>query len=141
MRRYLTKEEIKQIENVWETHGLDKDKGWEYALSSKENWKSVISGILYPYFASSGMILGDAISRVNELSMKYNELSKVAVEVWIEDDEVAVRSGSGEWNIGNIDNRWLMVLNALAFPNEHKVKIIDKRKNRQEHQKDMTKDY
>lgn len=63
---------------------------------------------------------------------------KTPIEVWIEDGEIAVRCDHGEWHIGDIDNRWLWVLSAVAFPEEHTIKITDNRKHRQDHQKDMT---
>lgn len=63
---------------------------------------------------------------------------KMPIEIWVEDDRVAVRCCHGEWVIGEKDERWLWVLNAIAFPEEHSIEIYDKRKGRQEHQKDMS---
>lgn len=66
------------------------------------------------------------------------EETKIPVKVIIEDGQVAVRCCGGMWNVGDLDDRWLWVLGAIAFPEEHTIQISDRRKNRQEHQKDMS---
>lgn len=64
--------------------------------------------------------------------------NKLPIGVCIDDESVAVNCGGGQWYVGDKDNRWLWLLGAVAFPEEHSLKIIDKRKHRQEHQKDMS---
>ena len=63
---------------------------------------------------------------------------KMPIDVVVEDDRIAVRCCNGEWLVGGIDNRWLWVLGAIAFPDEHTISITDVRKNREDHQKDMS---
>lgn len=65
-------------------------------------------------------------------------MSKIPVDVVIHDNDIVVRCDDGMWNLGGIDNRWLWVLGAIAFPEEHKLTIYDSRKHRQEHQKDLS---
>ena len=66
------------------------------------------------------------------------QMKKLPVEVVIEDNMIAVRCAGGQWLKGALDNRWLWVLGAIAFPEEHKLKISDLRTNREDHQKDMS---
>lgn len=63
---------------------------------------------------------------------------KLPIEVLVEDDNIAVRCCGGNWHIGETDNRWLWVLSSIAFPGEYSIKITDNRKNREDHQPDMT---
>lgn len=64
--------------------------------------------------------------------------NKLPIKVIVEDNEIAVRCAGGTWYVGETDIRWLWVLNAIAFPEEHSIDIVDKRQHRQEHQPDMT---
>ena len=66
------------------------------------------------------------------------ENKKMPIKVIIEDNSIAVRCCGGDWLVGDLDNRWLWVLSAIAFPDENSIEISDRRKNRQSHQKDMT---
>lgn len=63
---------------------------------------------------------------------------KHIVRVWLTDDEVAVQSNHGMWEIGDKDDRWLNVLAAIAYPEQHKIEIVDKREQRQAHQTDLS---
>lgn len=65
-------------------------------------------------------------------------MSRIPVDVVIHDNDIVVRCGGGMWNLGGIDNRWLWVLGAIAFPEEHKLTINDSRNNRQKHQKNLS---
>lgn len=66
------------------------------------------------------------------------ENKKMPIDVIIEDGKIAVRCANGDWNVGELDNRWLWVLNAIANPGEHSISIKDQRRHRQGHQPDMT---
>ena len=63
---------------------------------------------------------------------------KHIVRVWLTDDEVAVQSNHGMWEIGDKDDRWLNVLAAIAYPEQYKIEIVDKREHRQAHQTDLS---
>ena len=65
-------------------------------------------------------------------------MSKILIDVVIHDSDIVVRCDGGMWNLGDIDNRWLWVLGAIAFPEEHKLTIYDNRMHRQEHQKNLS---
>ena len=65
-------------------------------------------------------------------------MSRIPVDVVIHDNDIVVRCGGGMWNLGDIDNRWLWVLGAIAFPEEHELTINDSSNNRQKHQKNLS---
>jgi len=63
---------------------------------------------------------------------------KCQIKIFVEDDSVAVQCDGGAITYNKINNPWLWLLNAVAFPAEYDVEIKDYRKNRQTHQRDLT---
>ena len=66
------------------------------------------------------------------------EEKKIPIKVIIDDGVVAVSCAGGEYICNKIDNAWLWVLGAIAFPNESELKIVDRRTRLEDHQVNMT---
>ena len=56
----------------------------------------------------------------------------------LNDSTVSVQRGNGESANSPVSNCWLWILDAIAFPEENEIEIIDVRKHRQSHQRDMS---
>ena len=65
-------------------------------------------------------------------------MRKNVIKVWIEDDKVYISCNHGQVEVNDKTDSWLHILNAIAFPEENMIEIIDKRNHRQEHQKDIS---
>lgn len=68
-------------------------------------------------------------------------MSKTPVEVVIQDSKISVRYAGGQWLVGDIDNRWLWLLGAIANPEEHKIRIQDIRTKLEDHQTKIVKEF
>ena len=63
---------------------------------------------------------------------------KYKIRVVLNDSNIAVQCGHGEYVSSPMSNGWLWVLGAIAFPEENEMQIVDARKHRLDHQRDMT---
>lgn len=73
IKELFTKKEIQYLENLWSTHNLSIEEGWEFIAESKENLMQVINNQLWPWYAAEGWLLGDAQDRVREILNKWEE--------------------------------------------------------------------
>lgn len=60
------------------------------------------------------------------------------VQVYLQDDKVYVSCNHGQVEVSPKTDSWLWLLNAVAFPEDCTLEIMDERKHRQEHQKDVS---
>ena len=65
-------------------------------------------------------------------------MAKNVIQVWLEDDKVYVSCNHGQIEVSDKTDSWLHVLNAIAFPEENMLEIVDQRTQRQEHQKTVS---
>lgn len=65
-------------------------------------------------------------------------MAKNVIQVWLKDDKVYVFCNHGQIEVSDKTDSWLHVLNAIAFPEENMLEIVDQRTQRQEHQKNVS---
>jgi hypothetical protein len=61
------------------------------------------------------------------------------LKITVTDQSVFVSCEDGVEVGSPLSNAWLLVLGAIAFPNEHTVSIMDKRKSRPSNIQELTK--
>lgn len=68
-------------------------------------------------------------------------MEKKSVRVMVQDDGVLVSYDFGEWTFIEKSNPLLSILDAVCYPDAHKLCIQDHREKREAHQRKLSTDY
>lgn len=67
IKKIFKEDEIQYLENLWKIHNLDVEEGWNKMSTDNDIFRDVVNNNLWAYYASSGLVLGDAEDRVKEI--------------------------------------------------------------------------